>query len=58
MALLYADEHFPSPAVAELGRLGHDVLSIHKDGHAGLKWPGAEVLRRAAGLGHAVLGGH
>ncbi len=36
MALLYADEHFPSPAVAELRRLGHDVLTIHEDGRAGL----------------------
>ena len=55
MALLYADEHFPAPAVAELRHLGHDVLTIEEDGQAGLKWPDAEVLRRATELGRAVL---
>jgi hypothetical protein len=55
MALLYADEHFPVPAVAELRRLGHDVLTIQEDGHAGLKRPDAEVLRRATELGRVVL---
>lgn len=55
MALLYADEHFPAQTVAELRRLGHDILTIQEDGHAGLKWPDVEVLRRAAQLGRAVL---
>lgn len=55
MALLYADEHFPAPAEAELRRLGHDVLTIQQDGHAGLKWPDAKVLGRASELGRAVL---
>jgi len=35
--------------------LGHDILTIQEDGHAGLKWPDAEVLRRATELGRAVL---
>jgi hypothetical protein len=39
MALLYADEHFPAPAVEELRVLGHDVRTVQEDGHAGLKWP-------------------
>ena len=30
MALLYADEHFPAPAVAELRRLGHAVLTLNR----------------------------
>jgi hypothetical protein len=55
MAPLYADEHFPAPAVGELRRLGHDVLTIQEDGHAGLKWPDDEALRRATQLGRAVI---
>jgi hypothetical protein len=27
MALLYANENFPQPAVSELRRFGHDVLA-------------------------------
>ena len=55
VALLYADEHFSEPAVAQLRRLGHNIVTIQEDGHAGLKWPDAELLRRATELGRAVL---
>ena len=32
---LYADEDFPLPAVVELRRLGHDVLTAQEDGRSG-----------------------
>jgi len=44
MARLYADENFPFPAVEELRRLGHDVLTIHEGGQAGRAVPDEEVL--------------
>ena len=34
MARLYANENFPFPAVEELRRLGHDVLTIQETGQA------------------------
>src|SRR6266581_9494514 len=55
MGLLYADEHFPAQAVAELRGLGHDIVTIQEDGLAGLKRPDSEVLRRATELGRAVV---
>ena len=55
VAVLYADEHFPALAVAQLRAPGHDVHTVHEDGHAGLKWPDLEILRRATELGRAVL---
>src|SRR5438105_10402344 len=55
MALLYADEHFPAQTVAELRRLGHQVLTIQEDERAGLKLPDSQVLARATELGRAVL---
>ncbi len=33
--LLYADEDFPLPAVQELRRHGHDVLTAQEDGQIG-----------------------
>ena len=54
-ALLYADEHFPAEVVMELRRLGHDLRTVQADGQAGLKWPDADILRRATELGRAVL---
>jgi hypothetical protein len=51
--LLYADEDFPYPAVEELRRLGHDVLTAQEDGRAGA--PDPDVLARAHALGRAVL---
>ena len=35
MARLYTNENFPLPAVEELRRLGHDVLTIHETERAG-----------------------
>ena len=34
MARFYANENFPFPAVVELRRLGHDVLTIQETGKA------------------------
>src|SRR5213592_1647611 len=51
--LLYADEDFPLPAVEELRRLGHDVLTAQEDGRAAA--PDPDVLARAHALGRAVL---
>jgi hypothetical protein len=51
--LLYTDEDFPFPAVEELRRLGHDVLTVQEDGRTAL--PDPDVLARAHALGRAVL---
>src|SRR5436305_5703185 len=51
--LLYADEDFPLPAVEELRRLGHDVLTAQEDGRSAALDP--DVLARAHALGRAVL---
>jgi Uma2 family endonuclease len=55
MAALYADENFPQPAVEELIRLGHDVLTAGADGRSNRDIPDPDVLARAAALGRAVL---
>ena len=44
MAQLYANENFPLPAVEELRRLGHDVLTTYESGRAGTAIPDDEVL--------------
>lgn len=44
MARLYANENFPLPAVEELRRLGHDVLTIQETGKADRSTPDEEVL--------------
>lgn len=36
MARLYADEDFPLLVVDVLRQLGHDVVSVHEAGRAGL----------------------
>mgnify|MGYP001166140229 CR=1 FL=1 len=51
--LLYADEDFPFPAVEELRRLGHDVVTAQEDGRTAI--PDADILARAHALGRAVL---
>jgi hypothetical protein len=51
--LLYADEDFPFPAVEELRRLGHDVLTAQEDGRRAT--PDPDLLARAHALGRAVL---
>ncbi len=48
MARIYANENFPFPAVAELRRLGHDVLTTHESGRAGQRISDAEMLAFAA----------
>src|SRR5947209_5509697 len=50
---LYADEDFPLPAVEELRRLGHDVVTVQEDGRTAS--PDPDVLARAQALGRAVL---
>jgi len=55
VARLYANEHFPARAVAELRRLGHDVLTVQETGRANLRWPDAEVFPELANLIHQVL---
>ncbi len=44
MARLYANENFPMPAVEELRRLGHDVLTTFESGQAGQAIPDEQVL--------------
>jgi predicted nuclease of predicted toxin-antitoxin system len=51
--LLYADEDFPFPAVEELRRLGHDVITAQEDGRTAT--PDPDVLARAHNLGRAVV---
>jgi len=52
---LYADENFPLPVVAELRRLGHDVLTAFEDGRANKAISDEAVLARSLKLGRAVL---
>ncbi|MFZ5832991.1 MAG: DUF5615 family PIN-like protein [Planctomycetota bacterium] len=49
MARLYANENFPLPAVEELRRLGHDVLTTSEAGTAGQALSDDEVLDFAVG---------
>ena len=51
--ILYADEDFPLPAVVELRRLGHDVLTAQDDGRR--RTPDPIILARAHALGRAVV---
>jgi predicted nuclease of predicted toxin-antitoxin system len=53
--LFYADENFPLDVVAELRRLGHDVLTAFDDGRANQKVSDEKVLERATELGRTVL---
>ncbi|HLJ56235.1 MAG TPA: DUF5615 family PIN-like protein [Chthonomonadaceae bacterium] len=55
MARLYANENFPLPAVEELRRLGHDVLTTHDAGKYGQAIPDADVLAFARSEERAVL---
>lgn len=47
MSQLYSNENFPLPAVEELRKLGHDVLTSFESGRAGRRIPDEEVLRFA-----------
>jgi Domain of unknown function (DUF5615) len=55
MARLYADENFAYSVVAELRRLGHDVLTCREAGQAGLGIGDPAVLAFVTSLGRAVL---
>ena len=44
MVRIFADEDFPLPAVEELRRLGHDVLTVYESGHANQRWPDDQVF--------------
>jgi hypothetical protein len=50
---LYADEDFAYPAVEELRRLGHDVVTAQEDGYRARS--DADVLARAHALKRCVL---
>jgi hypothetical protein len=52
---LYANENFPLPAVRELRRLGHDVLTTTEAGQAGQAAPDEAVLALAHREGRAVV---
>ena len=55
MARFYADENFPYPAVLELRRLGHDVMTVQEAGKAGQKTKDEVILAQAGTDGRAVL---
>lgn len=55
MADLYSNENFPLPVVAELRRLGHDVLTIQETGHAGRGTSDQDVLAFARERDRVVL---
>jgi hypothetical protein len=55
MAILFADEDFPFPAVQELRRLGHDVITTFEAGLAGVGTDDPVILAEAIALGRAVL---
>jgi Domain of unknown function (DUF5615) len=44
MTRLYANENFPWPVVVELRQFGHDVLTTHESGRAGIALPDDEIL--------------
>lgn len=55
MARLYANENFPLPVVAELRRLGHDVLTVRESGKANRAVPDGEVSEFARAEKRVVL---
>jgi predicted nuclease of predicted toxin-antitoxin system len=55
MARLYSNENFPQPVVAELRRLGHDVLTVLETGSANRAVPDEEVLAFAVAQNRIVL---
>jgi predicted nuclease of predicted toxin-antitoxin system len=55
MARLYANENFPLPAVEELRRLGHDVLTSYESGQAGQATPDEDVLAFAVAEGRVLV---
>lgn len=55
MARLYSNETFPLPAVNELRKLGHDVVTIQETGKAGQAVPDEDVLAFAASENRTLL---
>ena len=55
MAQLYSNENFPLPAVEELRKLGHDVLTSLDAGQANRSIPDREVLLYAQGQNRILL---
>ena len=55
MARLYSDENFPFQVVAELRRLGHDVVTVRETGKANRATPDAEILEFAVMERRALL---
>ena len=55
MARFYSNENIPLPAVSELRRLGHDVLTSMDAGNANASVPDSEVLTFAAREGRILL---
>ncbi len=55
MTSIYANENFPLPAVNELRRLGHDVLTTYESGKAGQAIPDENVLEFACSQGRVLL---
>lgn len=51
----YADANFPLPVVAELQKLGHDVLTAFEGGRANRGISDEKVLKRASALDRVVL---
>jgi hypothetical protein len=52
---LYSNENFPIPAVEELRKLGHDVLTIQETGKAMQALPDDQVLKFATDNKRAIL---
>ncbi|AGP34462.1 hypothetical protein BE04_33830 [Sorangium cellulosum] len=55
MALLYTNENFPQPAVVELRRLGHDVLTTHGAGNSNASISDLEVVQFAHAQNRVVV---
>ena len=55
MARLYSNENFPLPAVEELRKLGHDVLTSLEAGQANQAIPDDQVLAFATKQNRALL---
>lgn len=55
MTRLYADENFPMAGVAELRRLGHDLLTMAEAGVAGLGMSDPDVLEAARRDARALI---
>jgi predicted nuclease of predicted toxin-antitoxin system len=52
---LYCNENFPFLVVAELRRLGHDVITVRETGKANRATPDIEILEFAASEGRVLL---